>query len=85
MLSHGRMKRSEALTRTPRPVPAEAPVIPRAFPLLCDGLDRDIFERLGRPGGDGVPRVEMSFLEIYIENVYDLLSSPAEVRRRTAS
>lgn len=39
----------------------------------------DIFERLAKLEGDK-PRVEMSFLEIYIENVYDLVAIADAVR-----
>lgn len=43
------------------------------------GFCRDTFERVDQAEGDNRPRVEMSFLEIYIENVYDLLAAADEV------
>ena len=43
---------------------------------------RDTFERVAqmKEAGEAEVRVEMSFLEIYIENVYDLLAAADTVR-----
>lgn len=46
----------------------------------CACVFRDMFERVAKSDEDSL-RVEMSFLEIYIENVYDLLAAVDAVRR----
>lgn len=45
------------------------------FAINSSGLFRDTFERVAKSEGDNEPTVEMSFLEIYNENVYDLLAA----------
>lgn len=43
-------------------------------------LPSDVFERVAQGAGNNPPRVEMSFLEIYIETIYDLLAEDDVVR-----
>lgn len=48
--------------------------------VLWAGGFSDTFTRVGQVAEESRPRVEMSFLEIYNENVYDLLGAGDEVR-----